>query len=184
MVRTFRTEIARYGLSMSETENSAEFLFSCPRFDVYQNEQGKHMIKAPDGVGIVALDQENHILMTREFRPHLNKEMWRIPAGKNDPGESFQQTAHRELREETGYDAHHMEMVASYDVDIAFLDRKLAFFIARDLFKSPLDTGDELIPPKVHFMAPKDVLELLNNGQVIGDIAAVLYRFLHVNHLV
>lgn len=142
------------------------------------------MIDAPNGAGIIALNADNHILMTREYRPHLDQYMWRIPAGKCEAGEDFVQTAHRELREESGFDAQHMDMFVTYKVDIAFLDRQLAIFVARDLFESPLDTGDEMIQPDVHFMSPQDVLQLLNDGQIIGDIAACLYRFLHVYKLV
>lgn len=169
---------------MTDSDTKTEPLFSCPRFDVHQNEHGKHIVKAPNGVGIIALDAENRLLMTREYRPQLDKFMWRIPAGKAEENETFEETAHRELREESGFDARNMILFTSYAVDLAFVDRRLAIFEASDLFESPLDTGDELIAPEVHFMTAQEVLALLNDGQIIGDIAACLYRFMHVKKLI
>lgn len=164
---------------MTQTSRN-ETVFTCARFSIYCNEQGKHMVDVPNGVGILAVNHDGHVLMTREYRPHLDRYVWRIPAGKCEDGEDFVQTAHRELREESGYDAKKMDLFWVYDLDIAVIDRQIAFFVARDLFIAPLDSGDEAIAPEVHFMSPSKVKALLKQGEIVGDVAAGLYRFLHI----
>ena len=63
--------------------------------------------KSPiDGVGIVAILQKPlgpELLLQKQFRPPINKVVIEVPAGLVDEGESAEESAVRELREETGY---------------------------------------------------------------------------------
>lgn len=59
-----------------------------------------------DGVGIVAILQKAsgpELLLQKQFRPPINKVVIEVPAGLVDEGESAEEGAVRELREETGY---------------------------------------------------------------------------------
>ncbi len=61
----------------------------------------------PDGVAIFGFkecDGERKLLVTREFRKPLNTYIWALPAGLIDEGETVEQAARRELKEESGYD--------------------------------------------------------------------------------
>ncbi|KAF6239138.1 hypothetical protein HO173_003011 [Letharia columbiana] len=59
-----------------------------------------------DGVGIVAILQKPsgpELLLQKQFRPPINKVVIEVPAGLVDEGETAEESAVRELREETGY---------------------------------------------------------------------------------
>ncbi|RDA93300.1 hypothetical protein CP533_2023 [Ophiocordyceps camponoti-saundersi (nom. inval.)] len=61
-----------------------------------------------DGVGIVALlndpaSGQQHIILQKQYRPPIDKITIELPAGLTDAGETAEETAVRELREETGY---------------------------------------------------------------------------------
>ncbi len=58
-----------------------------------------------EGVGLVPLS-ENHqrILLQKEFRLATNRDVYNFPAGLIDKGETPQEAAKRELKEETGLD--------------------------------------------------------------------------------
>lgn len=53
------------------------------------------------GVGVVVLNEDAEVLLIR--RGHEpNKGLWTIPGGRQEPGETLAETAHREIAEETG----------------------------------------------------------------------------------
>jgi len=54
-------------------------------------------------VAILALDGKNRLLLTKEYRGHLKKYVWRLRSGRVDKGETPLQAAKRELMEEIGY---------------------------------------------------------------------------------
>jgi len=59
-----------------------------------------------DGVGIVAILEKPtgpEIVLQKQYRPPLDKMVIEVPAGLVDAGESAEQAAVRELKEETGY---------------------------------------------------------------------------------
>ena len=58
-----------------------------------------------DAVMIIMTDEpREHLLLIREFRLELGREIYGLPAGLIDPGETPEQAARRELKEETGLD--------------------------------------------------------------------------------
>ncbi len=53
------------------------------------------------GVGVVVLNANNDVLLIRRGQ-EPNKGLWTIPGGRQEPGETLAETAHREILEETG----------------------------------------------------------------------------------
>lgn len=81
------------------------------RFDYYfasRNQQDKLKVNThsnrPEGIAVYALRKENpgQIVMIRQFRYPLNDYLYEIPAGLVDLGEEPEQSAIREMKEETG----------------------------------------------------------------------------------
>ncbi|KAF4455606.1 adp-ribose pyrophosphatase [Fusarium austroafricanum] len=59
-----------------------------------------------DGVGIVAILEKptgNELILQKQYRPPIDKVTIEVPAGLIDEGETAEECAVRELREETGY---------------------------------------------------------------------------------
>ena len=69
------------------------------------NTAPREYIRHPGGVGVVALTDDNEVLLVRQYRYPYSKILTEIPAGKRDPGEEPLVTGMRELEEETGYRA-------------------------------------------------------------------------------
>ncbi len=65
-----------------------------------------------DAVVMILTDPRNeHILLVKEFRCEAGKAIYGLPAGLIDPGETAEECAARELKEETGLDLIHVEDV-------------------------------------------------------------------------
>ena len=62
----------------------------------------REIVRHPGGVGILALDGENQVLVVEQFRYAYNKPLLELPAGKLERGEDPREAGIRELREETG----------------------------------------------------------------------------------
>ncbi len=66
---------------------------------------GREVVEHPGGVGVLALTDNNEVLLVQQFRYPYGEILTEIPAGKRDPGEQPLTTGMRELEEETGVTA-------------------------------------------------------------------------------
>lgn len=56
-------------------------------------------------VGVIPIDDEDHTWLVGQYRYATGQYSWEMPEGGAEPGESFEETARRELKEETGMTA-------------------------------------------------------------------------------
>ncbi|MEK7476665.1 MAG: NUDIX hydrolase [Candidatus Coatesbacteria bacterium] len=82
-----------------------------------------------DVVCILAVTTEGRILFARQFRPGLEEVMLDLPGGFMDSGETPEQSARRELREETGYEAGEIRFLAANPVS-AYANNRRHNFLA------------------------------------------------------
>jgi ADP-ribose pyrophosphatase len=63
----------------------------------------REIIEHSGAVAIVALDENNNVLLVKQYRHAASKALLEIPAGGIEPGEAPEATVRREMQEETGY---------------------------------------------------------------------------------
>lgn len=101
-----------------------------------------------DAVIIIATDaSREHLLLIREFRLELDRCIYGLPAGLIDPGESVEETAKRELKEETGLTLTEIRdvMPASYcAVGLSNEQCVCVFCTAEGQVASHTQTGEEI----------------------------------------
>jgi len=73
-----------------------------------------YMLGAPDGVAVLAIDDENCAILNRQFRPALGKDILELPAGIVENQEDHEETARRELGEESGFCAKELQKLGSF----------------------------------------------------------------------
>lgn len=113
----------------------------------------REVIKHPGGVGVIALDSENNVLMVKQFRPGAKTVLLEIPAGKLEYGEDSEECGKRELVEETGFEAKEFMHLANFFVTPAYCEEIINIYFAKDLVlkKQNLDDGEFLDVIKVPF---------------------------------
>jgi 8-oxo-dGDP phosphatase len=98
----------------------------------------REVVEHPGAVAVVALDDEDRVLMIRQYRHPVGATLLEIPAGLRDvPGEPLAQTASRELLEETGYRAATWHVLADFATSPGISTERLRVFLARDLTVVP-----------------------------------------------
>jgi ADP-ribose pyrophosphatase len=93
-------------------------------------------------VAILALDEQDRVLMIRQYRHPVARELWEIPAGLRDvSGESLADTARRELLEETGHVARDWRVLVDSYSSPGIISERMRIFLARGL--EAADSGYE-----------------------------------------
>jgi len=125
----------------------------------------REYIRHPGAAMVVALLDDETLLLERQYRYPLGRHFIELPAGKIDAGESPLQTAQRELREECGYEAGAWRHLATLHPCIGYADERIELFLARDLVHvgHARDEGEflEVIPVKV-----RDALAWIREGAI------------------
>ncbi len=93
------------------------------------------------------------LLLIRQYRYAANANLYEIPAGRPNPGETPVDCAARELREETGCVAKHLDpLIHAYSTP-GFTDEKLHFFAAHDITRQETEFDEdeyvEAVPMKM-----------------------------------
>ena len=76
------------------------------RVDTVKNGDRAHdveVVEHAQAVVVIVRPQPDQMLLVQQYRHPLGRESWEVVAGGMDPGESPEDAALRELREETGY---------------------------------------------------------------------------------
>lgn len=106
----------------------------------------RSIVRHPGSAVMMAVDGQQRILLVKQFRLPAEKDLWELPAGRLDPGESPLEAARRELREETGYEAKTWTPLTSFWASPGYVDEKMNLFLAQDLTEGKAEPmGDERI---------------------------------------
>lgn len=137
-----------------------------------------------DSAGIVALTEDNRIILNREYRHGIQEIIYQVPIGGIDPGEDPLQAAIRELEEEAGYlcAAEEMTEIGHWAVSPGDNIRYTTIFLARNVKPGgkKLITEREVIDNELFTI--EEVTQMLDNNE-IADLWAVAALRTALNHL-
>lgn len=116
------------------------------RVDTVQTADGRQtrreIVKHSDCVAIMAVDADDNILLVKQFRKPIEKELLEIPAGGIDPGEDPETSVRRELGEETGYQPRKVERLGGFYATPGYCTEYFHLYLATDLVPSQLQAED------------------------------------------
>ncbi len=92
------------------------------------------MVRHPGAVAVVAVTDDDEVLLVRQYRGPVDRTLLEIPAGTRDvEGEPPGETARRELLEEVGVDASEMRPLGTMYNSPGFCDEETHLFLATGL---------------------------------------------------
>jgi ADP-ribose pyrophosphatase len=119
---------------------------------------------------------EPQILMIRQYRYAAGGYLYEIPAGRLDEGESPENCAVRELKEETGCAAEKFEPLTSILTTPGFTDEVIHLFMATGLTHGePNREPDEFVDLVI--MRLSEALERISTGEIVDSKTAIALMF-------
>jgi ADP-ribose pyrophosphatase len=118
-------------------------------------------------VGIVAVTDDNKLVLVEQYRPPVGGPVVELPAGlvgdvAGQAEEGLEDAARRELEEETGYRAEKLERLCEGVPSAGMSDEVITLFLATGLRKTGPGGGDESEDIVVHEVPLVDVMDWLS----------------------
>jgi ADP-ribose pyrophosphatase len=106
----------------------------------FPNNQTTHLdiIEHVGAVTIVPIDADGRILFVSQYRHATGNELLELPAGTLDEGESPENCALREIREETGYAAGNLTKLGEFYLAPGYSTEYMFVYLATELNPAPL----------------------------------------------
>lgn len=104
----------------------------------------REWIDHPGAAAVVALLDDEHILMVRQYRYPARTTFLELPAGTLDGDEAPEKAVIRELKEETGYSAQRWTQLGALYPCLGYSNEIIHIFLAQDLHpgEQALDEGE------------------------------------------
>ena len=134
-------------------------------------------VKRPDGVYVAVVNDKDEILLVRQYRYPIKRLQWEVPGGAISLEESLQESAVRELKEETGVEVEvvKLEHLGQWYTSSSLTTEKLDLFWVR-VFSEVIITGhhgdaDEEIS-ETKFISFSKALKMIDSGEIDDIISA------------
>ena len=133
------------------------------------------VVDHPGAVVLVPVDTSGNIWLIEQYRHAAGENLIELPAGVAEAGESLEECAFRELREETGMSASSLQRIGEFYIAPGYSTEYLIIFLATGLSPDPL-TGDEDEFIQVKPTPIDQVFMLAESGQIrdAKSLAALL----------
>ncbi|HLJ61854.1 MAG TPA: NUDIX hydrolase [bacterium] len=138
------------------------------RLDEIELPSGRRMVaeivEHRGAVAIVPVTASGDVLLVRQFRHAVGRELLEVPAGTIEPGEPADVCARRELAEEVGCAAAQWDRLLSFYPSPGVMTEELYVYLARELSPRPTDREEEDLRVEPHPLA--DARRLVSSGEV------------------
>lgn len=123
------------------------------------------IVRHPGAVVILPLLADDRVCLIQNFRVSVNATLIELPAGTLEPNEPPEQTAARELIEETGFVAGRIDKLHEFFASPGILDERMHLFIARDLTEGPTarEAGEQI---ENRIVTWDQAMDLVDRGEI------------------
>ena len=124
------------------------------------------IVRHAPSVVLIPIDGDGRVIIVRQYRAPLDREIWEFPAGRLDEGESAEDAARRECEEEIGVVPHRVERLGGFYAAPGFCDEELIFFRVSDLRPPPPDSPNK----------PDEDEDITTRTVPVAEVRAMLAR--------
>ena len=136
-------------------------------------------VESPGATGIVPIrvnaDNQYEVVMVRQYRPAVDVYSLEIPAGMRDvAGEDPQDTAIRELQEETGFTSTDVRPLGQFLQSPGISNAEVQIYLAVGLTEVAMDRhGPEEDDMTVEVLLLDEALRMIETGEIVNAMAVV-----------
>ena len=128
------------------------------------------IVRHNPSVVIIPMRDDGQVILIRQYRASVDRELWELPAGRVDAGERPEDAAVRECEEEIGLVPRRLQRLCGLYPAPGFCDEELVFFRVSDLVPPPPDSAhrpdeDEDIQVQPYPVAAAKAM--VANGQIV-----------------
>lgn len=155
--KTIRSDTVFKGRAFNVRQDDIQLPdFSVTRLDIVDH---------PNSIGIVPVDDQGSVWFVNQYRHPTGGNSLELPAGVMDVGETPEQTAAREIREEIGMAAGKLQKIGQFYLAPGYSTELMHIFLATELYPSPLPPDeDEYI--QIEKIAIAQALQMAETGQI------------------
>ena len=128
------------------------------------------IVRHAASVVLIPLEDDRRVVIVKQYRAPLDRELWEFPAGRLNEGESAEDAARRECEEEIGYVPYRIERLRDLYPAPGFCDEQLIFFRVWDLREPPPDSphhpdADEDITTRT--VSIREARAMVERGEIV-----------------
>jgi ADP-ribose pyrophosphatase len=128
------------------------------------------VVRHAPSVVLIPVEDDGRVVLIRQYRAPVDRELWEFPAGRVDAGEAPETAARRECEEEIGRVPARVEPLGAFYPTPGYCDEQLIFFRVSDLRQPPADSPHR--PDEDEDIAPRSVTiaearAMLQRGEII-----------------
>ena len=133
----------------------------------------REVVSHPGGVAVLPVTEDGNVILVRQYRYAMGRELLEAPAGKLEPGEDHRYSALRELEEEVGVIPEHLEYLGGLFVSPGISTETIHLYLATGLKQGHRHPDeDEFL--NIETMPFQELLRQVLNGQVPDAKTAAL----------
>jgi 8-oxo-dGTP pyrophosphatase MutT (NUDIX family) len=145
------------------------------REDAVETQPGRivepfYVVEYPDWVCVLPVSTDGSVIMVEQYRHGIGLFSMELPAGMIDRGEAPLDSARRELKEETGFEASAWTPLGWCAPEPSKHTNRAHVFLATDLVRNGHQDLDEAESIQVHSVPAHELDDLIEKGRIIHGV--------------
>ena len=161
-------------MNLEEKQLSSEVIEESSFLQIYrdkillpnQRESVRLVIRHPGAATVLAITDDEKVVLVRQWRYAVGGPLLELPAGKLEEGENPLLCAQRELAEETPYTAQNMRLVHTFYTVPGFCNERIYLYLAQGVCANSMLGNDEDEFTETVLMNRDEIKAALKNNEI------------------